>query len=162
MHVRAATIADLPAIVEIFNHAIETSVAVFELSPYGIEERTSWLAQFGDEHPLLVCDEGDGSVLGFAYYLPFRTKAAYATTKEITVYTRESARRRGVADRLYEALIELARTHGVHVLVAVLGGENPESEALHEKHGFVRVGHLREVGFKLGAWVDTYYYEKIL
>jgi L-amino acid N-acyltransferase YncA len=162
MHVRAATAADLPAIVEIFNRAIETSVAIFELSPYRLEERAAWFTQFGDDHPLLVHDEGDGDVDGFAYYLPFRAKAAYARTKEITVYTRERARRRGVASRLYEALIGLARTNGVHVLVAVLGGKNPASEALHQKHGFALVGQLHEVGFKLGSWIDTYYYEKLL
>jgi L-amino acid N-acyltransferase len=161
MHVRDATRADLPAIVAIYNHAIETTVATFDIAPFTVEQRGEWFAQFDREHPLLVC-EHDGAVVGFAYYLPFRTKAAYDGTKETTVYTHHAHRRRGVADRLYGELIERARRGGVHALVAVLGGDNPESSALHRKHGFAPAGHLRQVGRKFDAWVDTYYFEKLL
>ena len=162
MLVRDATRADLAAIVDIYNHAIATTVATFDLEPFTVEERVAWFAQFGAEHPLLVCQDQDRAVIGFAYYLPYRSKAAYDATKETTIYTHHDARRRGVADRLYAELIERARRTGVHALIAVLGGENPESRALHLKHGFVPVGHLRDVGRKFGAWVDTYYFEKLL
>jgi L-amino acid N-acyltransferase len=153
--------ADLPAIVAIYNHAVETTVATFDLAPFTVEQRGEWFGRFGSEHPLLVC-EHDGEVLGFAYYSPFRAMAAYGGTKEISVYTHLAHRRRGVADRLYVELIERARRGGVHALIAVLGGDNPESSALHRKHGFVPVGHLRQVGRKFGAWVDTHYFEKLL
>jgi phosphinothricin acetyltransferase len=161
MLVRDATHADLPAIVDIYNQAIATTVATFDLEPFTVEQRVDWFMQFGAEHPLLVCED-HGAVLGFAYYLPYRSKAAYDATKETTIYTHHAARRRGVADRLYSALIERARRAGVHALIAVLGGENPESRALHLKHGFAQVGHLRAVGRKFDAWVDTYYFEKLL
>jgi phosphinothricin acetyltransferase len=161
MRVRNATIDDLPAIVDIYNHAIETSVATFDLEPYAVAERREWFAQFGAEHPLLVCEDA-GEVHGFAYYTPYRTKAAYNATKETTIYTHSAARRRGVATRLYTELIARARASGVHALIAVLGGENPESAALHRKMGFVQIGHLREVGRKFGAWVDTYYFQLML
>ncbi len=161
MLVRDATRADLPAIVDIYNHAIATTVATFDLKPFTVEQRAAWFAQFGGQHPLLVC-EHEAAIAGFAYYLPYRDKAAYDATKETTIYTHHDARRRGVADRLYGELIERARRAGVHALIAVLGGDNPESRALHLKHGFVPVGHLHAVGRKFGAWVDTYYFEKLL
>src|SRR5687768_994980 len=137
MLVRDATRADLPAIVDIYNQAIATTVATFDLEPFTVEQRVDWFMQFGVEHPLLVCED-QGAVLGFAYYLPYRSKAAYDATKETTIYTHDRARRRGVADRLYGALIERARRAGVHALIAVLGGENSESRALHLKHGFAQ------------------------
>lgn len=161
MLVRDAVRADHPAIVDIYNHAIATTVATFDLDPFTVEERVPWFAKFGAEHPLLVCEE-QGAVLGFAYYLPYRDKPAYAATKETTIYVHHAARRRGVADQLYGELITRAREAGVHALIAVLGGDNPESRALHLKHGFVPIGHLRQVGRKFGAWVDTYYFEKLL
>lgn len=161
MLVRDATRADLPAIVDIYNQAIATTVATFDVEPFTVQERLAWFARFGAEHPLLVCEEA-GAVLGFAYYLPYRDKPAYAATKETTVYTDHRARRRGVADRLYGELIARARRAGLHALIAVLGGDNPESRALHLKHGFTPAGHLRQVGRKFGAWVDTYYFEKLL
>lgn len=39
---------------------------------------------------------------------------------------------------------------------------NPASVALHEKLGFAKVAHFREVGFKLGRWVDVAYWELML
>jgi phosphinothricin acetyltransferase len=36
------------------------------------------------------------------------------------------------------------------------------SVALHEKLGFSKVAEFREVGFKLGRWVDVAYWELIL
>jgi len=161
MLVRDAMLSDLAAIVAIYNHAIETTVATFDLLPYSVTERGEWFAQFGAEHPLLVCEDA-GSVAGFAYYTPFRTKAAYATSKETTVYVDALARRRGIATRLYQALIERARERGVHALIAVLGGDNPESVGLHQRLGFSHVGSLREIGHKFGAFVDTHYYQRLL
>ena len=97
MTVRDARIEDLPAIVEIYNHAIETSVATFDLKPFTVEERREWFSLFGSEHPLLVCVNDQNAVQGFAYYLPYRPKAGYARTKETTIYVAELYRRTGVA-----------------------------------------------------------------
>ena len=41
MHVRDATRDDLPAIVAIYNHAIEHTVATFDLEPFTVEERVA-------------------------------------------------------------------------------------------------------------------------
>lgn len=161
MHVRRATAEDLPAIAAIYNHAIEHTTATFDVDPVTPGERRVWFAQFDDAHPLFAC-ELDRAVVGYAYYLPFRQKAAYALTKECTVYVAPDTHRRGVGTALYTTLVAYARAHGIHALVGVLGGDNPASAALHRKFGFVEVGHLREVGHKFGRFVDTHYFELVL
>jgi len=164
MRIRDAVLEDVPAIVEILNYEIEHSAAIFDTEPFQLEERLQWFTQFGPTQPCLVCEDGlvEGHVLGFAYYTALRAKAAYAFSKELTVYIHRDARKRGVGSALYTELIERARSQGVHVLVAVLGGDNPGSVALHEKFGFVRSGHLREVGRKFDQWIDTHYFTKLL
>lgn len=159
--VRRATLADLAAIARIYNHAIEQTVATFDVDPVTIEERTSWFAQFDDVHPLFVCELAE-EVAGYAYYVPFRQRAAYAKTKECTVYVAAERQRTGVGSALYDALIAHARDNGVHALIGVLGGDNPASVALHRRFGFEKAGHLRDVGYKFGKFVDTHYFEKIL
>jgi L-amino acid N-acyltransferase YncA len=161
MIVRRADGADLPSIATIYNHYVVHSVVTFDVDIVTIEDRRAWFEQFDAVHPLLVC-EIDGEVVGYAYYLPFRAKPAYRATKECTVYVAPDRHARGVGKALYRALIDCAREHGVHALVGVLGGENAASAALHTSFGFELVGHLREVGHKLGGFVDTYYYEKLL
>lgn len=161
MKIREATIDDLPDIVRIYNHAVENSVATFDVETFTPEQRREWFGAFGDEHPILVC-ESEGRVQGYAYYLPYRPKQGYDRTKETTVYVDPKAHGEGVGTLLYEELIERARRAGVHALMAVLGGKNLASEALHRKFGFELRGSFPEVGRKFGAWVDTYTFQKIL
>jgi len=161
MDIRAARVTDLEEVVAIYNDAVEHSLATFDTATFNVEQRRPWFAQFDDDHPLLVAD-ADGEVAGYAYYLPYRPKPAYAATKEVTVYVGDRWRGRGVASRLYTALIDHASSRGVHVLLAVLAGDNPASTALHRKFGFASAGHLREVGRKFGAWVDTRYFQRVL
>jgi phosphinothricin acetyltransferase len=162
MLIRSATRPDLDSIVAIYNEVVASSDATFDVEPVQVPARVAWLAQFGEEHPLLVAEGQDGAVLGFAYYLPYRSKPAYAASKETTVYVHRAARRRGVASKLYEALIAHARRQRVHALIAVLGGDNPESRRLHEKLGFGFAGRLPQVGFKFGRWVDTEFFTLLL
>lgn len=159
--VRRARPEDLPATVEIYNQAVVDTVATFDLEPVTVEGRRKWFAQFGDHDPLWVA-EIDRRIVGFAYYLPYRAKPAYAATKELTVYVDRAHHRRGVGRRLLETLVEHARSAGVHTLLAVLAGDNPGSAALHRAFDFEPVGHLRQVGRKFDEWVDTHYWQKLL
>jgi phosphinothricin acetyltransferase len=48
-------------------------------------------------------------------------------------------------------------------MVAVIGDSaNHASIGLHANAGFVEVGRLRAVGFKLGRWVDSVLMERAL
>jgi phosphinothricin acetyltransferase len=162
MLVRIASADDLPEIVRIYNHAIETSTATFDLTPYSVDQRLGWFEQFGATHPLLVAEGEAGTVAGFAYYLPYRAKEGYRFTKETTIYVDARYQRRGTGSALYAALVDHARRAGVHALIAVLGGRNPASEAFHVSFGFQLTGRNPEVGWKFGQWVDTYTYQLIL
>ena len=69
---RAAVEDDLPAILAIYNHAIENTTAVFEYRPHTLDMRREWFrAKAAAGLPVVVADEDD-SVIGFASYGPFR------------------------------------------------------------------------------------------
>jgi len=54
-------------------------------------------------------------------------------------------------------LIPAARQAGFGQMIAVVGGAEPASVALHRSFGFVEAGRMKSVGFKLGRWLDTLY-----
>src|SRR6266852_4767789 len=61
-----------------------------------------------------------------------------------------------VGPALLEALIRRSEALGYRQLVAVIGDSaHAASINLHASFGFLRVGTLRSVGFKLGRWVDS-------
>jgi phosphinothricin acetyltransferase len=53
------------------------------------------------------------------------------------------------------ALLEASAATDVREIVALIALPGDGSIALHRRHGFVEVGVLRQVGFKLGQWIDV-------
>ena len=160
--VRDASDADLPAILAIYNHAIETTSAVFSYEPHSLEMRREWFAdKRAKRYPVLVADLG-GAVAGFATYGPFRAWPAYRYSIEHSVYVAEGARRQGIARRLMELLLERARAQDFHVVIGGIVSENTASLALHEGLGFERVAHFKQVGYKFGRWLDLTFMQVVL
>ncbi|HET7198791.1 MAG TPA: GNAT family N-acetyltransferase [Burkholderiales bacterium] len=156
MLVRAATPDDLPAVQAIYAHHVRRGLASFEEEPPTTEELRRRHAEVtGSGLPWLVADFG-GVVGGYGYCAPYRARSGYRYTLEDSVYVREDYHGRGVGAALLEALIERCSALGYRQMVAVIGDSaHAASINLHAACGFVRVGTLRSVGFKLGRWVDS-------
>jgi L-amino acid N-acyltransferase YncA len=162
MEVRAAEVHDVPAILEIYNDAILTTTATYDLEPTTLQARMTWY----DDHvqknlPVLVAIE-DGRVAGFASLSQFREKPGYRFTVENSVYVSNGYRGKGVGARLLEAIVEAGRVRGFHAVIAGVDAENEVSIRLHARFGFVEMGRLKQVGHKFGRWLDVIYMQKIL
>lgn len=160
--IRFASEADLEAILGIYNHAIETTTAVFSYRAHTLAMRQEWFkAKQAANFPVFVADSS-GEVLGFATYGPFRVWPAYKYTIEHSVYVAERARRAGLARALMNRLLEQARAQDYHAVIGGVGAENLPSIHLHKSLGFVEVAHFREVGYKFGRWLDLKFFELLL
>ncbi|WP_086428248.1 GNAT family N-acetyltransferase [Staphylococcus cornubiensis] len=161
-HIRFATSDDLQAIMDIYNHAILHTTAVYTYEPTHMEERCQWLAQKQREgYPVFVY-ENEGEVLGFATYGPFRNWPAYQYTIEHSIYVSPSARRQGIASQLLIGVIENATENGYQTIVAGIDDSNEGSLKLHEKMGFNHMGTLEKVGYKFERWLNLAFYQKQL
>jgi phosphinothricin acetyltransferase len=153
-------LTDAEAIRGIYNRAIGT-VATFDLEPRSLDEQQQWLAQRSGAHVVLVADDG-GPLVGFASLSPYRDRPAYRTTVENSVYVDEGYQGRGVGRQLMSELIETARDHGFHSMIARIVSSNAASIALHRGLGFELVGVEKEVGRKLGRWLDVVVMQRML
>ncbi|MDO9455742.1 GNAT family N-acetyltransferase [Nocardioides sp.] len=158
MSVRNAVVGDLPTIKAIYDEQVVSGIATFDTTAPPIDY---WEEKLSSAHHVLVAVDGS-TVLGYAYSSVFRPRAAYDTTREVSVYLDAGARGRGVGRGLYDELLARLRADGVHTALAVVALPNPASEGLHRACGFERVGVLPEVGHKLGRWVDTAFYALVL
>lgn len=154
--IRAAEPADLPAIVAIYEIAVLTGTATFELIPPDLAEMTRRYTALRDGgFPYLVA-EVDGRVVGYAYAGPYRPRPAYRFTVENSVYLDPAAHNRGVGTQLLQALVAQCEANGYRQLIAVIGDSaNAGSIAIHRKTGFAMIGTHPAVGFKFGRWLDT-------
>jgi L-amino acid N-acyltransferase YncA len=162
-NVRAASQADLPGILAIYNDVIATSTAVYTSEPATIEERRAWFAARSTQgFPVLVTVDA-GEVLGFASFGEWRGAwPGYRYTVEHSVHVRHDVRGQGVGRSLVEALFPLALALGKHVMIGGIDAANDASIRFHARLGFERVASFREVGHKFGCWLDLIFMQRFL
>jgi phosphinothricin acetyltransferase len=153
---------DLPAMLAIYNEVIANSTAVFSEMPVTLDDRVSWFharTQLG--YPILVARDPSG-VAGYATFGDFRTWPGYRFTVEHSVHVRVDARGRGTGFQLVSALIPRAQALGKHVMIGGIDAANAASIRMHERLGFERTGHMKQVGWKFGRWLDLVFMQRML
>ena len=161
MLVREASNRDASQVAEIYNHYIKTSYATFEIETVGALEMIRRIDEsLGKGYPFLVA-EIDGEVLGYAYGHEYRPRAAYGRSVEISVYIQHEHQGKGIASRLYQILIPVLINAGYHAMIAGISLPNEASVRLHERFGFEKVAHFREVGRKFDRWIDVGYWQRL-
>ena len=163
MEIRVARREDLQQLLDIYNYEVVHGVATLDLQPKSLEEWGRWFdAHNIKNHPLLVAEQA-GRVAGYASLSPYRSKEAYRSTVELSIYIGPDFRRQGVATALMEAILREARQDPeTHTVVSVITDGNEASRKLHEKFGFTYCGAIREVGMKFGAYQDILNFSLII
>lgn len=159
--IRAATAADAAACAAIYRPHVTDGWVSFELDPPDEAEMARRIADYGATHAWLVAEAG-GAVVGYAYGSPHRTRAAYASSCDVAIYVAAGQTGKGIGGALYGALLQMLKQRGFHAAFAGIALPNPASIAVHEAAGFTPVGIYREVGWKMGAWRDVGWWQRVL
>jgi L-amino acid N-acyltransferase YncA len=173
MRIRLVAAEDAEAIRTIYNTEVLHSMVTFDIMPWTIEDQLEWMENHSRAHPAVVATDEPGSgdgpvgargevVMGFGALSPYRSRPAYATTVENSVYVDRRHRRAGVGRAILEELVLLAAARGFHTIIARIVGHNEGSIALHRACGFEMVGIEREIGRKRGRWLDVVELQRML
>ena len=163
--IRPATRSDGPGILAIYNDAVRTTTATYDETPRTLEQQELWLeAHERAQLPVLVAEAavsgGPPRISGWSSLSRWQDRAGYRFTAETSIYVAAADRGRGVGTLLMAPLIAAAAARGMHVLLALVDAANEPSLRLHARFGFVPSGHLREVGYKFGRWLDVILLER--
>ena len=159
--IRVARGDDAAAIAAIYAPIVrDTWISFEEVAPdeaemHGRIERAAGVFPF-------VCANVEGEVAGYAYASRHRDRASYRWCVDTTVYVVDGRRRSGLARKLYSAVLTLAREQGYHNAFAGIALPNDASVGFHRSAGFTDIGIYRAAGYKLGAWHDTLWMQRIL
>src|SRR5690348_14219736 len=98
--IRMAERADLPALLDIYNHYILTTPITFDIEPRTLPQRQVWFEQFSatGRHRCFTAVKGSRPI-GWACSAQFKEKAAYATTIETSIYLAPDAHGQGLGRR---------------------------------------------------------------
>lgn len=164
LHIRFATEADAPALLQIYSPYIEQTVVSFENKVPSLAEFTARISKVQMAWAWLVAEE-NGEVCGYIYASSYRERPAYRWSVETSVYIQETYQRRGIAKALYSELFELfvqLSASGYCNAFAGIALPNEASIALHRNMGFESIGVFKRVGRKFGHWQDVAWFQRQL
>lgn len=158
-----ARLEDAAEIAGLYAHHVLHGTASWELVPPDAAEMRARLEKvLGNGWPWLVARDGAGALLGYAYAAQYNPRAGYLYSAENSIYLRHDMLGRGIGSRLLAALLEQAEACGFRQLIAGIAGNQPASQALHARFGFVEAGRLKAMGRKHGQWLDVIYMQRAL
>lgn len=154
--IQSITKNDISACLAIYNYEVIHGVATLDLELRTLEEWHEWYNAHSDEHHPIIVGTIDDVVVGYASLSPYRLKDAFKSTVELSIYIHQDYRGQGVATRLMEHILEMAKADTmIHNVVSVITAGNEGSTKLHNRFGFIYCGLTPEVGFKHGKYQDT-------
>jgi phosphinothricin acetyltransferase len=152
---------DAEAIRAIYNLEVTESTVTFDLVPRTPADQRAWMTEHDGVRPAVVA-EVEGDIVAFGSLAPYRSRPAYATTVEDSVYVRRDSRGMGCGRAVLDELVRLGTVHGFHAVMARIVGGHEASIGLHRACGFELVGIEREVGRKFGRWLDVVLMQRLL
>ena len=160
--IRDANEADAEAVQAIYAHHVLHGTASYDIEPPtldAIRDKIRHVREVG--WPFIVA-ELEAGIAGYAYATQFRDREAYRFTAEDSIYVHPKMVGRGIGRALLKALVDQSAASGFRTIVAVIGGAEPASIAVHAALGFEEVGRLKAVGWKRERWLDNVYMQRAL
>lgn len=154
--------SDLEEIKQLMNEQILKTDNIYDIREKTSLEISEWMkAKEQKSYPILIV-EYQGEFAGFASYDDFRTKAAYQTSAESTIYLRSNYRGKGIGGLLMDRLEELARKQKKQLLVAGIDSQNLSGIEFHRGKGFEKVGEMPKIARKNGKWLNLILMQKVI
>lgn len=159
--IRVANENDLKKITEIYNWAVQNTVATFDLENRTEDKANEWFLFHQDPYYPLFVAEMNNEIIGWASISPFHPRPAYKASGEFSIYIAPEFHGRGLGKEFLAILCKRAQQLGYHTLLGLITGTNTPSLAVAEKLGFKEAGRYREVGQKFGNILDVVVVQKI-
>ena len=154
--IRPITQDDVVSCLDIYNYEVVNGVATLDLEPRTLPEWQEWFEAHQTVEYCIFVGLMDDVVVGYASLSPYRTKDAFKSTVELSIYIHQDHRGKGVASKLMAHILEHAKENDtLHTVVSVITAGNEGSTKLHSRFGFTYCGLTPEVGFKHGKYQDT-------
>lgn len=160
MKIRFATPDDASSLLAIYTPYVTDTAITFELTPPTLSDFTQRIATISADFPYLVAEDTDGTVLGYAYASPYKSRSAYDWTVELSIYVNQTARHQGIGRALYDALEDQLIQRGFVNFLACISLPNDSSISFHQKRGYEQVAHFKQVGYKFDRWHDIIWMQK--
>lgn len=161
LNIELVSVSDAAELLAIYRPYVEHTAITFEYDVPSLSEFQGRIRHTLEKFPYLKAVHGS-EILGYTYASPFKERAAYAWAVETSIYVKRGAHGRGIGTALYRVLEEFLKRQNITNLNACIVYPHPESVGFHTRFGYRTIAHFTKCGYKLGAWHDMIWMEKIL
>jgi L-amino acid N-acyltransferase YncA len=159
---REARIEDVAAIANIYNQGIEDRIATLETRLRDAEEMKGWLNTRGDRYKVVVIEDYEGIVRGWASINVFNSRCCYSGVGDLSIYVERNMRGKGLGKQILNYLIEIAKNQNFNKLVLSTFESNDIGKKLYKSAGFREVGTYMNQGILDGKFINITIMEKLL
>lgn len=157
MEIKEITYEDIEDVLEIYHQGILTGCATFQTEVPSVDEWDKAHLQIGRLKAIDDC----GKMLGWIALSPTSSRCVYKGVAEVSIYIAENARKKGVGEKLIQAVVEETERNGIWTLQSGIFEINEASIALHKKCGFRKIGYRERVAKDCyGIWRNVILMEK--
>ncbi|ALS57559.1 GNAT family N-acetyltransferase [Rathayibacter toxicus] len=159
LQIRPTEAKDLPAIVEVYNHAVRETLTTLDTEQRSIEQMTEWLAAHRRGRYCAFTGTIDGEVVGYTSLSPFAPRGGYLASAEASTYVSPNAQGRQVGGQLTRFVTEEAVRRGFTTVLGMLTANNDASRRMIERIGYSPAGEWKAIGVKNGVLIDMLLYQ---
>ncbi|MEZ5002830.1 MAG: N-acetyltransferase family protein [Chitinophagales bacterium] len=157
--IRKLAYADLSAVNEIYNQAVQNGFQTADLEEVDASSRLEWYQFHQDEQFPAYVVEINGKVIGWVSLSPYRKgRAALRFTAEVSYYIHQDFQNKGYGSELISFIIKASKSLKFKTLFAILLDRNVPSIRLLEKFNFEKWGVLPNVADFNGIECSHLYY----
>jgi len=156
--IRRATPKDASKVAELWNIMIRDTLSTFTTVLKDVEA----IEHLISSNEAFFVAEISETVVGFATYSQYRTGPGYAFSMEHSIVVDDAHQGQTIGKQLIKTIEENARANGVRTMIGGFSSTNPKGQAFHAALGYKKAGHLKEVGYKNGQWLDLIFMQKRL
>jgi L-amino acid N-acyltransferase YncA len=151
----------LQSVLDIYTYFVLNTTATFHSHILTTEEMKKLVIFDNEKYKTFIILE-NGCICGYVILTQFKTREAYNETAEVTVYLKADYIGKGIGSLAISFIEDFAKKKDIHVLIAIICGENLESIKMFERNGYFKCAHYKEVGRKFGKLLDVVAYQKII
>lgn len=161
INIRLATADDAEELLRVYRPYVEETAITFEITVPTVEEFRTRIEKILKKHPYLAA-VSDHGITGYAYAAPFKGREAFDWAVETSIYVDREWHGCGIGTALYQELERWLNAQNILNLNACITYPNPDSIRFHRGFGYRETAHFTKCGYKLGAWHDVIWMEKLL
>ena len=157
--IRPVQLADADQIAAIYDYYVTETVITFEEDRVSGQQFQQRIQKTLDAAMPWLVAEVEGQIAGYAYAGQWRERVAYKHTVESAIYVSQTQTGQGIGTSLYSVLLGELEKLDIHCVLGGIALPNPASVQLHQRLGFEKVAHHREVGRKFEEWIDVGFWQ---